>query len=204
MRILAVLCLVLAGCAQAKVSGYTDNTYKGQRYTSAIVLAADVPALIREDAESYAAKLLEKHGVRAIKSVDILPPTRKYSEQEISDIVARTGAETTLAINMTAAGYTTYQTPSVTYGGGVSGTVVNHGNTSTFHMEQDPAYTQPGQTLYKPNGAYFITLTDNRRNHAIIWRGDGFGAGNAFSTYTDVTKAALSEAVSSMVEDGLF
>ena len=196
LLVLAGIVAVLLGCvARTDMTSFVDPAYRdGRNYSSVVIFAYGVPLEEQQVIEGAVVERFQLREVRALRGVDVVPPTRQVPIEEWGPYVEKSNVETVLII--TAGGKDTSQTyvpPTSTYG--MAQTV---GNTTYLNM-----YQTPGYTISKPHAAYSAALID-QQNLQVVWMADATSRGNAFATFSDLGRSVAQEIVDRLVDDKLF
>lgn len=70
------------GCASTKMHSFVDPDFREHRY-SRLLIAVQLDHLDqRDDAEHEFVKRITKCGVECLRALDVLPPTRKYEDEQ--------------------------------------------------------------------------------------------------------------------------
>jgi hypothetical protein len=92
------------GCASIRMTSVTDPAGKGKHYQSFIVLAKLADQDMRAHVERRVVERLEEAGVEGIASLDLLPPTKEYTESEITTQLWARGIEGFLVLSVHESG----------------------------------------------------------------------------------------------------
>lgn len=156
MKKITILLLLfsLAGCASTNLTSYVDPEFRNKTYNSFVIEYLSNDLQRKSFIEKRVAEILFTKGIRTHIGIDVFPPTRKLSNEEIGRIIHRTGAEGYLLIAMTNAySVQTYVPP--TYN--TSGSAYSYGN----YTNVSATTTQTGgYTVNKPVQEFKIELID--------------------------------------------
>lgn len=94
------LFLMVFGCASARMTSVTDPAGKGKRYQRFIVFAKVQDLDMRGRMEHRVVARLEEAGAEGASSLDLLPPTREYSEADITSVLWARGIEALLVLSV--------------------------------------------------------------------------------------------------------
>lgn len=195
---------LLAGCARTELASYVDPAYQGRpKFTSAVVFAPNIPLKERSRIEDVAVEALAERGVAASRGMDVIPPTRQMTNEQVADAIIARGFEAVLIIFPTGKGTTETYVPPTYHPGTTTGSATTLGNTTYFNFQQSPGYTTGGFNVSKPVASYRASLIDVRSG-AVIWTADASSRGSAFDDYVTLGASMARESVSSLVADGLF
>jgi hypothetical protein len=202
--VLTSAALLLACVARTSVTSFVDPAYRQARsFSSVAVFALGVGLEERQTIENTVAQRLADHGVRAIRGIDLVPPTRQVTEEEWTHDVLASGAETVLIISKTGQGVSHAYIPQTYYPGATSGTAQTVGNMTFFNFNQSPSYTMGGHTISKPRATYSAVLV-NVQDGQPMWKADAKSRGNAFADYNDLGRSVGDETVDQLIADRLF
>lgn len=149
-KLLVVLsvALLLSACIKSETESYTDPEYKEVKFQKVVLNLNSLPTATRIDAEKILIQRLQEAGFEAVRISDLLPPTRNYDPEEAKSILANSGVDFMLAINVldntsstTLAGIHSFSNGSVSaYGNSAYANV----NTTTI-----PIVASKGQTALR-------------------------------------------------------
>ena len=92
-RALLFLGIMVIGCASVPMTSVIDPAGKGKQYQRFIVLAKVADLDMRRQMERRIVQRLEEAGAEGDASLDLLPPTREYSESDITTVLWAKGIE---------------------------------------------------------------------------------------------------------------
>ena len=204
-------CLVLVGAtmllactARTSITSFVDPAYRQPHTSSSVaVFAMGVGLEERETIEDTVAQRFADHGVRAIRGVDVVPPTRQVTDEEWTHEVVASGVDTVLIISKTGQGVSQAYIPQTYYPGATYGTARTLGNTTYFDLNQSPGYTTGGHTISKPRATYSAVLF-NVQDGQPMWKADAKSRGNAFADFNDLGRSVADETVDKLIDDRLF
>lgn len=178
MRIMvAALALgLLAGCASTTMSTYRDPGTTGRSAMGSVaVFAIDGDLGSRQTVETVAVtRLTEATGTRAVRAIDLLPPTRNIPPEEATRILQEAGIEGVLFLVLTDAYSDTYETPGTARTTGF-GTL--YGN--SLYLHSTTTY-QRGHTYTRPRTEHELKLVDVRSGQ-VVWMSTSRTRGNAYA-----------------------
>ncbi|MDB5491319.1 MAG: hypothetical protein JWO78_1168 [Micavibrio sp.] len=205
-RMILALCLmgaaVLAACApttQTTGASFTDPAYRGQRFASLVVEADKAGLQERQAIENGTAQALRKSGVNARTSLELLPPTREYSDSAVRQALGQTGAQGVIEIIPAAKQIRERYFPP-TYHAGIA-----HGRYGTGFgggMMFGPGFYDPGYTVDEPRVTYNVTLYAVP-GYRKVWTGEFRTDGSGGMDYGDVGSHFGSALVQRLQQDGL-
>jgi hypothetical protein len=196
---LVVLLPVLASCAETRVSAYRDTAYPATRYEHLLVMAPASDLATQEDLERAICARIAP--TPCTMSLHVLPPTREWTEEDMTQRIAASGADGFLLIgtksDRSVEKVIGYQTQSFSSGSGTTvvngqGNVYAHQNTASWNARATATSSYSGQTssysmpitLYLRNSGGKVQLMDVSR-HQVVWAGTFKTAGNGVFAITD-------------------
>jgi hypothetical protein len=204
--VLALTALLLGACVQTRVAGYVDPAYRGGPAIRAIVVAAQTPRLAeREALETAAVAELIANGVRAVRMIDLVPPTRPGGPAAEAAAIRSAGVRAVLRIAVDQrATITRYLPPTYVgdpfYGYGGYGGFWPYGG-----WYGRPAFAGPvtgGSWIDEPVARYEARLQE-AGNGTVIWTGEATARGNSNSDFADLAARAAKDLVARLKQDGI-
>jgi hypothetical protein len=205
-------CLILFGAttmlfacvARTNVTSFVDPAYRqADSFSSVAVFALGVGLEERQTIEGTVVQRFAGHDVRAVRGIDLVPPTRQVTSEEWTHEVLASGADTVLIITKVGEGVKHAYIPQSYYPGATSGTARTVGDTTFFNFNQSPGYTMGGHTISKPRATY-TALLHNLQDGQPIWKADANSRGNAFADSSDLGRSLAEETVDKLFADQLF
>lgn len=204
LLILLSVSFSLTACTTTDTTGYVDPAYRnGEFQTKKVVVRVDGGTLEETDlAETAYAKKFSELGVDAIRYIDIVPPTRNYSDKKSIQIVKNTGADSLFVTYIGGKSEVESYVPP-TYHPGTTTSSVNYvGNTAYVNTQTSPGYTTGGYSTSSPimtSSSFLIDL----KNGNNIWKADGFSSGYELSSFSDLAVSAGKSAINDLKAKGL-
>jgi hypothetical protein len=199
--LLAVTGMALSACVTTSIQGYADRDIPARpiqhiaAYVAAPgVLASNIQARISEEAS--------KRGVIAEDALQILPPTRKYTDAEIRKLLNERGVDGVLLINVGDTGVISQYAGTIFHGSysgssSATGTITNFGNFSNvtldgsssgvFRASATPVYRYSRRTdfsarLIEPASARNLWIGKGQVNAGgALFVGDGVSSSQSIS-----------------------
>lgn len=186
------------------MTSFVDPSYRdAARFSSVVVVTFGMGLDERQAAEDSAVDSFKSHNVRALRGMDVIPPTRNLSGAQMAELIRAANVETVLVLSVGQKGETQTYIPPTYVPGSTYGTVNSIGNTAYLNIYQTPGYTIGGYSISKPRANYSATLYDVRTG-SEIWTADALTKGNAFADYKLLAHSVAAKAVSTLLADGLF
>lgn len=98
--IMAIFIFGLQGCVSTQVRGYSDRDYQNHKITKVVVRAPNVGFSFGEKIEDSFVATLKENGVSAESFLKMFPPTREWTDSEVSDELLRLGFQEIIYINL--------------------------------------------------------------------------------------------------------
>jgi hypothetical protein len=117
----------LGGCVTTQVKGYTDRDYNHYKVERVVVRAPNTDFAFAELLEQSMVRELINNGVRAASFLDMFPPTRQWTNDEVNLELRQQRINTIMYINLGSS-----ESHSQTIGYINSGTASVYGNTATY------------------------------------------------------------------------
>lgn len=198
-----VVIVVVCACARTKMSSFVDPVYRpSSTYTKIMVFGKDIPLDERILAEDKLVATFNDAGVTAIRSLDHLPPTQTFTDDEIASTIIGSGAEAVLILGLTGRDVSQSYMPQTYFPGTSTTTTTYMGSYSYSNTYTSPGYTTGGYNVNKPVASYHLSLIDVKSGKTV-WVADAKSGGNAFATFGDLTESAARTAVEQLYDDGL-
>lgn len=196
--VLALAALLLAACSQTRIASYVDPAYRGGAKIRSIAVAAGTPQLgEREALESAAVAELAADGVRAVRMIDLVPPTRPGGPAAEAAAIRTAGVRAVLRITVGQRGVVTRYNPPAYFG-------------DPFFPYGDPWYGRSpfpgpavgGNWVEEPVARYEATLQE-AQGGAVIWKGEAVTRGGASADFGDLAARAAKDLVARLQQDGV-
>ena len=165
-----IVCCLSVMAASTKLSSYIDPAFKDKSYKSLIDIADNMNLNERQIVELMFVEKLAKFGIRGVRSIDHLPPTRQYTNDEIIDILIKSKAEGILYVNLTDRDVRSSYVPP-TYSTDIELHEDMFGISGHSTTQQHGRYTVESPVVY-----YDVKLID-MKSGKIAWIGQGGTAG---------------------------
>lgn len=161
IRVLTFLAIIagLTGCApMTRTTGasFTDPAFVGQRFSSLVVEADRSGLAERQAIETGTVQALRESGVNASASLEVLPPTRNYSDAAVKQILRNSSAQGVIEIIPSGKQVRERYYPPTFYAG------MGHGHYGTGlgggMAFGSPGFYEPGYRVSEPRVTYEVTL----------------------------------------------
>ena len=196
--------LVVAGCASTEITSFIDPGYGSRgKFASVMVLGDRMSLKERQLAENTLVQEFSKYGVRALRGIDYVPPTRNLTNEELSLAIQSSGVNTILILALVDQDTIDTYVPPIYHPGRSRSKVSMVGNTGYVETRTSPGYVTGGFNVSKPLAAYKTVLIDTA-NGQTIWTAEAISRGSKFNSFEDLTASASEETVLKLIADGLF
>lgn len=181
-----VLLSVLTGCITTEVKGFTDHDYQGRHLLKIAVRAPNADFMFGGLLEKSMVEELQRKGVQAESFLEMFPPTRKWTNDQVATELNQKGFDSIMYVNLTGSGAS-----AETVGYINQGSAYVYGNTASFYSTSIPAvrptrYTSTRVTIYDVASAHTIWIADSV-THAggLLFMGDKTQTDNLASEIID-------------------
>lgn len=185
---LTFVLLFVCSCAMTKVTSFKDPVYAKSNYTKVAVFYDRDQLEGRQKVERAFTRMISEQGTTAIAMIDIIPPTRSFTQEEFKKEVVSNGCDCVLQIKFTGAYADTIQT------GGSMFTTFSRRNAWSFYS--------PGETIVLPRVQRKAELIDVDSGK-VVWTSDSLTAGNAYASVDVMNESFTSSVIKKLQEDGL-
>lgn len=168
--------------------------------SSILVMAAEMPLNSKISAETTMSESLSNRGVRAVRAIDLFPPTRSFTDSEMDEAIARERIDAILVLTLDEKGSSTGYMPQTTVPGTTTGTATRVGNTYYYQAQTTPSYSYGGFGVQYPTGNYSARLY-NAMSKKMMWTASGSAIGHAYQNHSDLMPGIASGIVGRMVSD---
>jgi len=111
-----IIILIAAGCIKTQVRSYTDTKYTSYQIESVAILTISKDIGLSSAIEDSLSKMFTEANVVSVKSRDILPPTRGYSEEEIRNAFLSRGITSLIVVYVGGSSQTSQVIGQQTFG----------------------------------------------------------------------------------------
>ena len=197
-----VILSFLVGCVSTKITSFRDPEFRtGYSIGKIVVGAPELPLTERLAVETKFVEAFEKASVVAVRAVDLLPPTRQFTGDQIAQILDQNSVDTLLLmVGYMKSTQSTY-IPQTHYPGQTTGTVNYIGNTAYFQAQTSPGFTAGGFSVKKPVFSYTLNLSDHRTGK-IVWTASGTGRGNKWANAEDFGHSTAATTLAELKNEG--
>ena len=209
MRAILVLAigLMISGCAQqivTNVNGFVDPKYREYiKFDSVAVMALGGSLEQAQAIEDTAVKEFSERGVRALRSLDLVPPTRKLTGESWSKAIHESKVEAMLYIKLKDLDLTERYIPPRYHPGRLSATSTDYGSYTEIIVRQSPGHVSGGYTISEPTATYSLTLQAAHRGETA-WIANAHSYGYAKHRFIDLARSVTVKSVEQLFAEDLF
>lgn len=150
--ILITLSIFFYSCASTEIEGFQKPETNFYEYKNVCVYGNIENVKYRKTLENDISNQFNKQNITVVKSIDLFPPLKEYSSEEILQLVSKTNSEIFIEVKVL----------SVT---------TNNGDSSSFFMPVGGMFFGSGSTEIKVNLTFDIVIYDIKNNFEIIYKG---------------------------------
>lgn len=190
-----VLAVLLVGCASTKMTTYKDPEFSNVTYRSLVVSSNSQDLEHKGYMETRICQELSIYDVKCQRSIDVFPPTRKFTDEQWVQRFINSGADALVTIELTDS----YSTQSyVPQSSTTTGNIRAYGNTAHYNQTTN---TYGGYNVSKPVEKYKVTLIDGR-NGQVAFVATSSTRGNAFADDEDLSNSLAVELAQQLEKSG--
>jgi hypothetical protein len=187
---------LLAGCASTHITAFKDPDFVGRSFHRILVVAPFSDMEYRDTAEKNFVFWLSQFSIEAISSIQKMPPTRNYSDEDYNKILLKNNIEAVLVITLTDA-FT-----SETYVPGSSRTDANATLMGNYIQYSSQTSQSPGYFISKPRVKFELRLFDVATGKTA-WIASSFTKGNALAGFGTLMNSLANNTAFQLRYDGL-
>jgi hypothetical protein len=161
---LVVALLLPTGCITTNVKGFTDLDYQNYRINRIMIRAPNTSFAFGELLERSMIKELEKKGVEAKSFMATFPPTRKWTNEQVTNQLLAKEFDSIIHINLMSSNSNAQSVGYIN-----SGNAYAYGNTASYSgmsvaITAFRRYTTTRVTVYDAKSAKVIWIGDTNTN----------------------------------------
>lgn len=190
----AIFLFIITSCASTKITSVVDPEFKKAQFSDVLVISTFSDLMYKEKIEDNFKKFGNSKNISISTGSEILPPTRNYSNYEISNILEYNNIDCILVIALQD--YWTSQTyvpkSTTTYG---SASII--GNTIVYSQKKK---NYGGGFISKPRVTFESRLFDAKTGN-VIWRSTSLTKGNALADFSDLSSSLSRTTINKLLTD---
>lgn len=200
--------VAVAGCASTEMRAFTDPDFKGHTFKRLLISGRLEHLDQQAEAEDIFVKKFADLDVVCTRSLDVLLPTREFSDDEMFDVLRRNNIDAVLVLRETQYYEEQKYVPESSHTrthGTLSANTYYHGNMAHTHGSmRATSYTHK-------SGGYYVSLPRVRHqlelydvaSKRVVWISGTFTRGNSLAGFNALVKSVADETVEALVKDGL-
>jgi len=197
--LLVLIVIFLSGCAWTNAVTTVTTVKNPESYQIdfykilVFVLLPDIG--LRKQTENAFIVQFNLLGFNAIPSIELIPPVKVYSNQELLNIFEKNNIDGILVV-----GFQDFQTSELY----IPRSYSSYGNASMFGNSLSyQSHTQEygGFYISRPRVKFEICLYD--KSGQVVWLATSLTRGNAFADYNDLANSLAEEIVKKLIEENI-
>ncbi|MGC8898745.1 MAG: hypothetical protein ACP5ON_11015 [Bacteroidota bacterium] len=194
--LLMLIVLYLSGCAWTTLSTIKNPELSQVKFRKILVVAPFSDIGLRKQTENAFIAQFHLSGVNAISSIELIPPVKEYTEQELLNILQQNNIDGVLVVALQD--YWTSQ-EYIPKSSSTQGSASLYGNSLYYQ-----SYTQEygGYYISKPRVKFNIRLFE-RKSGQVAWLATSLTRGNAYADYNTLANSLAKEVVKKFREENV-
>jgi len=186
----------LSSCAWTTLNSIRNPKFITKKYKKILIVAPFSDLSLRQTTEGAFNAQLGLAGVTAIPSVQVFPPLKPYSKEEIESVLRENNIDAVLVVALQ--NYWNSQS-YIPKSSSTRGSATLYGNSLSYQT-----YTQEygGYYISKPRVTFEIRLYDTKTGE-IVWLATSFTRGNAFANYNTLANSLAQAAVKRLIRENV-
>jgi len=174
--LLMLIAVYLMGCASTEISTVRNPESYNTKFENILVVVPFTDIGLRRQTEGIFVSKFNSSDMKALSSLELMPPVKDYSDQELMNILDKNKVDGILTVALKD--YWTSES-YVPKSSSTQGSANLYGNSLYYR-----SYTQQygGYYVSKPNVSFETRLFD-RRSGEVAWLVSSTTSGNAFADY---------------------
>ena len=189
-----LVALFLLGCSETKISTVKNPELYDTKFENILVVVPFTDIGLRRQTEDIFVSRFSSSGMKAISSLETIPPIKEYSDQELMNILYKNKVDGVLVIALkdywTSKAY-------VPRSSSTQGSANLYGN-SLYYSSYTKEYG--GYYVYYPNVSFETRLFDIKSGQ-VAWLVSSTTSGNAFADYENLASSLAKKVVSELEKE---
>ncbi len=200
--------LLCGGCASTRMRSFLDPDFRDHRYNNLLIAVRFENLDQQADAEDIFVKHFSTIDGSCRRSLDILLPTRQFSDEELFNVLRRHNIDAVIIVRETDYYEEEYYVPQSTTThsrGSLSANTYYHRSYATTYgttQQRTHSYTTGGYTIRKPRVRHKVELYDVDSTR-MAWTGGSLTRGNAYARFKNLVDALARETKKELIKQGL-
>ncbi|MGC8719221.1 MAG: hypothetical protein ACP5TY_04340 [Thermodesulforhabdaceae bacterium] len=194
--LLMLIVLYLSGCAWTTLSTIKNPELSQVKFRKILVVAPFSDIGLRKQTENAFIAQFHLSGVNAISSIELIPPVKEYTEQELLNILQQNNIDGVLVVALQDYWSSQEYIPKSS---STQGSASLYGNSLYYQ-----SYTQEygGYYISKPRVKFNIRLFE-RKSGQVAWLATSLTRGNAYADYNTLANSLAKEVVKKFREENV-
>jgi len=194
--LLMLIAVYLMGCASTKISTVRNPESYNTKFENILVIVPFTDIGLRRQTEEIFVSKFNSSDMKALSSLELMPPIKDYSDQELMNILDKNKVDGILTVALKD--YWTSES-YVPKSSSTQGSANLYGNSLYYR-----SYTQQygGYYVSKPNVSFETRLFD-RRSGEVAWLVSSTTSGNAFADYGNLASSLAKKVVSELKKEDM-
>src|SRR6056297_2849475 len=192
--VLMLIAMFLIGCAKTKVSTIRNPESYNTKFENILIVVPFTDIGLRKQTEDIFVSKFNSSDMKAMSSLELMPPIKDYSDQEIMNFLDKNKVDGILTVALKD--YWTSES-YVPKSSSTQGSANLYGNSLYYR-----SYTQQygGYYVSKPNVSFETRLFD-RGSGQVAWLVSSTTSGNAFADYRNLASSLAKKVVSELKKE---
>ena len=194
--LLILIAVYLMGCASTEISTVRNPESYNTKFENILVVVPFTDIGLRRQTEGIFVSKFNSSDMKALSSLELMPPIKDYSDQELMNILDKNKVDGILTVALKD--YWTSES-YVPKSSSTQGSANLYGNSLYYR-----SYTQQygGYYVSKPNVSFETRLFD-RRSGEVAWLVSSTTSGNAFADYGNLASSLAKKVVSELKKEDM-
>ena len=194
--LLMLIAVYLMGCASTEISTVRNPESYNTKFENILVVVPFTDIGLRRQTEGIFVSKFNSSDMKALSSLELIPPIKDYSDQELMNILDKNKVDGILTVALKD--YWTSES-YVPKSSSTQGSANLYGNSLYYR-----SYTQQygGYYVSKPNVSFETRLFD-RRSGEVAWLVSSTTSGNAFADYGNLASSLAKKVVSELKKEDM-
>ncbi len=186
----------LYACAWTTLNSIKNPEFRNKKFTKILIIAPFSDLGVRQSTEEAFKKQFELAGIPSVPSIELFPPIKNYSEEEIMKILRENNIEGILVVALKRYWNSKVYIPKTS---STQGSANLYGNSLVFQT-----YTREsgGYYITKPRATFEIRLYDANTGK-IAWLATSFTRGNAFADSNTLLTSLAKTTVKRLLKENI-
>lgn len=196
IALIPIIIFVFNYCAATNMTSVKDPEFRNKTYSRFLIMSTFSDLRYKKELENSFMRSLQLKNITASTGLELLPPTRTYSDEEIQKILKSYGIDGILIVALQDYWESQYYIPKSTR---IQGSASIVGNTITYSQQKQ---NFGGFNYSKPRVVFETRLIDSETGR-VAWKSSSLTRGNAFAHFSTLANSLARETVASLADNGM-